>query len=263
MSESSQPSQPRELVTVALDLIRPDPRNANVLDPVTYKKVRDHIDKTKNYPPLIVRELPHSSRFYDKKSGGTQLMYLDGHHRSRMLMELGYEEATCDNWGEMADDTAGVYLVSTNGNMGDPDAMRLGALFHDVSATISLENLAAIVPYEVLQIQELVDLQQESFLVDIPQEVKPETLDEPDVATYRRYALFPKQERTVSMAMTHVMQDMEGQNKEGRALEELCVNYLSGLDPLEYGMLEARYQQELTTARESDPLEDDEGDEDE
>jgi hypothetical protein len=243
-----------ELGMVTLDTVRSDPRNANILPPEAYKKVRDHIAQTKNYPPLIVRELPTSSRFYDKKSGGVQLMYLDGHHRSRMLMQLGYEEAQMDNWGEVADDVAGLYLTSINYNTGEPDAMKLGALYHDISSTISLENISAIVPHDVSEVEQLIELQQESFMVTGYPTPNPEPQDEPDTAIHRRFTLYPKQDRPVAMALGHIMQSLEGNNKEGRALEMMSVDYLAGLDRNEFAALESQYLSELAGINEIDPL---------
>ncbi|WP_155300612.1 hypothetical protein [Deinococcus kurensis] len=238
---------------VHLAQVAADPRNPNRMPEDRYQKLKAHVRKTSNVPICIARILPPGSRFYDRARGGEQLMWLDGHHRARVLLELGEERGvkradltdTVEVWGEMPDDVAGLYLEVINNNTGSDDPMAKASLYADISQTLDMASIAAVVPDSLKDIEELIALRQDVYGVDLdelpPVENPADTLVEHETANIRRFILYPAQDKVVEMALDHVMTQLEGQNKPGRSLEMLAADYLGGLSEDDRVMLAQRW----------------------
>ncbi len=221
---------------LSYDQLLSDPRNPNRMPSDRFSAMRAHIEKTGNCPIPLARQLPHTSAYFQKKAGPVQHMLLDGHHRVRVLRELGFEIGPVDIWGEMSDADAGIYLLTLNRNVGEDDPMARASLITDIQKSISLSDIALVVPETMADLSALMDMRQVSLEITLGSD--PELAEpEPDViadvdnetAIPVRFALFPGQHKVVMMALLHIQGDMEGRNKPARALEEMSADFLSGL----------------------------------
>lgn len=227
-------------------LLQRDPRNPNRMPPERYDAMKRHVQASGRCPVPLVRQLPHTSKFFTRGGPAAQYMLLDGHHRVSALMDLGFETGPVDVWGEMPDDEAGVYLLTLNRNVGEDDPMRRAELFHDVGSSLDMKVIAGIVPESFDEITSLIEMR--AVALDI---APPEVFGEPEgdaapvlgdeTAIQQAFTLYPGQHKLVNMALLHLQQTMEGKNKPARALEELATEFLSGLEPSERTQAELLY----------------------
>jgi ParB-like chromosome segregation protein Spo0J len=130
---------------IALKLLDPDARSSNVCSSETVKKIRRNIERTKLYPPLIIR--PSGERF----------VLIDGHHRKQVLESLGYTEAECLIW-DICERDAHVALATLNTLRGTENLKKRAELLESLSQTISLDELAQLLPETSEEIQDLLKL---------------------------------------------------------------------------------------------------------
>src|SRR5262245_40077038 len=104
---------------IALDQLDDHPENANRMTPDALAKLRLHISRTGNYPPLIVRRSPACADRHQ---------ILDGHHRAKALRELGHTSAQCAVWDVQDDRRAAMLLLTLNRLHGEDDPRRRGTL---------------------------------------------------------------------------------------------------------------------------------------
>ena len=90
---------------IPITCLREHPRNANAMSAEALRTLRRHIGRSGRYEPLVVRPLP--------PEGDGQPVYqvLNGHHRLRVLRELGYAEVCCEVWP--VDDREALLLLAT------------------------------------------------------------------------------------------------------------------------------------------------------
>lgn len=243
----------KRVMRLPLGDIQDDPRNSNRFNGERFEKVKAHIKATGRYPIIIVRELPESSRYFNRKKPKPQYMALDGHHRKKILTANGAEYAEVESWGEMTDEAAGAYLLSLNTNRGDDDPLARAALVADVVPLTPVEDLALITPEDERGLQELLTLRQEHLNLEVETPSDPVKDDDKETAIAVRGVLYPAQFKSWWMALGHIMAGLEGQNKTGRAMEFMALDYLSGIEPAERDALERRYLQEVEGAPASAP----------
>jgi len=133
---------------IALNKLTAHPDNANRMPEDRLAKLTAHIERTGQYPPLIVREHPAEDGCYE---------ILDGHHRLRALERLGYEQANCDVWN-VCDDEATVLLLTLNRLQGDDDPQRRGALLAQLRERLDVPAMAKLVPEDAPGITKLIEL---------------------------------------------------------------------------------------------------------
>jgi ParB-like chromosome segregation protein Spo0J len=129
-----------KVTMISLERLHPHPKNSNVMAARTMKKLARHIEKTGRYEPLVVR--PHR-----RIAGDFQL--INGHHRAKILKQLGHAEAACLVW-EMDDEEA-LLLLATINRLGGEDApgKRL-SLLETLAESLrqSAKEMAALLPEE-------------------------------------------------------------------------------------------------------------------
>jgi hypothetical protein len=101
----------QQIVEIEISKLLPHPKNANVMSLGVMKKLRRHIEKTGRYEPLVVRRHPSVAGSYE---------LINGHHRKRVLEELGHERAACVVWE--LDDVETLMLLATINRLGGEDA---------------------------------------------------------------------------------------------------------------------------------------------
>jgi ParB-like chromosome segregation protein Spo0J len=130
--------------TLPLAALTPHPMNSNVVPDDQLTKLRDHIARAGRYPPIIVR--PHAGAY----------QILDGHHRARVLGELGHTTARCDIW-EVDDDEALVLLGTLNRLRGADDIVRRAALVDALAERLTADRLTRLLPESRDELDALLD----------------------------------------------------------------------------------------------------------
>jgi hypothetical protein len=122
---------------IALDHLDDHPENANRMAADALAKLKLHIIRTGNYPPLIVRPSPrHADRF----------QILDGHHRARVLRKLGHVTAHCAVWNVTDDHHAAMLLLTLNRLHGEDDPQRRGSLLAQLRREMPVAEMAELLP---------------------------------------------------------------------------------------------------------------------
>jgi ParB-like chromosome segregation protein Spo0J len=151
---------------IALDHLESHPENANRMPEELLCKLIEHIRRSGQYPPLIVR--PHApgrddaghgndSSMGGASGGGAKYQVLDGHHRLEALRRLGYVEARCDVW-DVDDERARLLLLTLNRLEGRDDPERRGELLRKLAEEMDAKVLADLVPDDAAAIEKLIAL---------------------------------------------------------------------------------------------------------
>ncbi|MBU1948031.1 MAG: ParB/RepB/Spo0J family partition protein [Candidatus Eisenbacteria bacterium] len=201
---------------VPLDDLIPHPLNSNVMTETMQEKLKAHIKRTGRYPYLIVRPHPDQPNRYQ---------VLDGHHRIDVLRELGHSEARCDVW-EVDDREANLLLATLNRLEGQDVPVRRAQLLHELLGSMSVDDLAGLVPETDRQIEEL------HALLEFPADEIAELLDEqaeqeekvlPRVLTF---VVTPDQEQTIEEAVELASDGTPGRDRKARGLTNLAKSYI-------------------------------------
>jgi len=202
------------LARVPLDLLRPHPANANVMDEEGLEKLAANITQEANYPPLVVRPHPEEPGCYQ---------VLDGHQRWQVLKHLRHEAALCYVW-PCDDHTALVLLATLNRLEGQDDPLKRAELLRELTHLASPEDLAQLLPESAALIRqslELLDLNLEELLADLERQA--------GAATGVRAITFVvtrEDEQAIEEAVQRVAADLEGTNRRGRAVGLIARRYL-------------------------------------
>jgi hypothetical protein len=138
----------KEIVSIDLDRLIGHPANPNRMTTVTLEKLKSHIERTGNYEPIIVR--PHRT-----SSGCFEI--LNGHHRIKVLKELGYTCADCVVW--QVNDEEALILVATLNRLGGSDEVhKKSALLRNLSRRFDTRALSKMLAESTQTIQRLLDL---------------------------------------------------------------------------------------------------------
>jgi ParB-like chromosome segregation protein Spo0J len=159
---------------IPLDQLRPHPENSNRMPPRLLEKLKDHIQRTGLYEPLVVRPINCELRNADtcgtaglSSRGGApeksptvaaatvphrpnatpHCLYqiLNGHHRAEVLRQLGHTHARCDVW-VVSDEDALVLLATLNRLEGRDDPAARAHLVAKLAGDRSPEDLARLLP---------------------------------------------------------------------------------------------------------------------
>lgn len=145
------------MTQLPLSRLDDDPRNPNVCLPETLAKLQANIQRTGLCPPLIVRPHPKTKHRY---------ILIDGHHRKQVLVALGWTEAPCQVWN-VDDKEAQLALATLNRLRGTDVPVKRAELLVSLTHTLSVDELAALIPESAGQIQDMVRwLQQDSAALE-------------------------------------------------------------------------------------------------
>ena len=205
---------------IPLEDLVPHPLNANVMPDDLREKLKAHIKRTGCYPFLVVR--PHPD-----ETGKFQV--LDGHHRIKVLKELGHTEARCDIW-QVNDREAKLLLATLNRLEGQDLPIRRAHLIHELLGEHNVDDLAGLLPETDRQIEEL------HALLEFPAEEIAAMLEEetaeaekvmPRVMTF---VVTPEQEETIEQAVELASDGVAGRDRKARGLANLARHYLGEKD---------------------------------
>ncbi len=136
------------LRTLPLAALDAHPENANRMAPRALEVLRRHVARTGRYEPLTVRP-----------ACGGRYQILNGHHRARVLRDLGHTQARCDVW-EVEDEEARLLLATLNRLEGRDDPTRRAALVARLAEGRSPRDLARFLPEPPDGIERLLALAQ-------------------------------------------------------------------------------------------------------
>jgi len=140
--------QIRQIEAVTMDRLIENPQNPNRMSDGTFRKLLGHIKRTGNYEPIIVRKHPGRQGCFE---------IINGHHRFRVLKELGLSQADCIVW--QVDDTETMLLLTTLNRLCGHDILeKKSELVRKLSARFSTKTLARMLPDSSRSIERLKDL---------------------------------------------------------------------------------------------------------
>jgi ParB/RepB/Spo0J family partition protein len=162
-----------EMREIELGKLRAHPMNSNVMAPGRFEKLVRHIERSGQYPPVIVR--PRKAG--DGEDGET-FEVLDGHHRWRALERLGRAAAMCVVW-DVDDAQALVLLATLNRLQGADDPRKRAAIIEELAATAAgrVSELAKVLPESVEELKRFLKVR-----AKLPRPVEPRGLGEMPVA---------------------------------------------------------------------------------
>ena len=204
------------LVRIPLDRLVPHPLNPNVMPDDLREKLKEHIQSSGRYPPLIVRPL---------ENGRFQL--LDGHQRADALRELGEESAWCCVW-EVSDEEALILLGTLNRLEGQDVPGRRAALIAELEAHHTLAQLARLLPEDEVQLEStlrLLDLDVDGLLQRLTEEAGRAAAAGPQLFSF---AIDAEYAPTVEEAIAQAASRCSDRNRRGQALVLLSQKYLEG-----------------------------------
>ena len=121
------------------------PDNPNSMDSECFDKLVEHIKRSGNYEPVIVRVHPD-------RNGDYQI--INGHHRTKALGQLGHTNANCIVW-DVDDDQGRVLLATLNRLNGTDSIVKRSKLVERLSRKIDMKALAAMLPENLKELQRL------------------------------------------------------------------------------------------------------------
>ena len=168
---------------IPLDRLRAHPLNSNVMPEPLLAKLTLHIERTGQYPPIIVREYEEDYQI------------LDGHHRVQALRRLEHTQAKCDVW-DVDDEGATLLLATLNRLQGSDDPLRRSALLADLRERSgrSAADLARWLPEDGERVERLLRLQAPPTIA-----MAPRPIGAMPVAVH--FFLLPDQRATLEMRL--------------------------------------------------------------
>jgi hypothetical protein len=142
---------------IKLDQLRAHPANSNVMPEHFLTKLANHIERTGQYPPLIVRPVIGNDNYDPPKTDCQSYQILDGHHRVAVLRRLEHDTAECVIW-EVEDREALLLLASLNRLQGQDDPRKRARLIGTLTEQHNLTALADLLPERRDQLKKLLEI---------------------------------------------------------------------------------------------------------
>jgi len=205
-----------EVVHLPVSELRPNPWNPNRMSLEMMHKLREYIRKEGLVEPLIVRRLPDHCQI------------LGGYHRWCICKdELGYTTVPCVVV-DMDDRRAKILTVNLNEMSGDPVPHLLAELIHDLNRETSLEDLQTMLPYELPELKDSLELLKlpDGLAQMVAEQAEKEAKEAPTVLTF-----VVDDAEVVERTIDAIAADIEGKNRRGRALVVLANEYLEQSRP--------------------------------
>ena len=130
-------TNPTRRLFVHTDIIDPrslifSPWNTNSVSPEDQRKLEQSLKRNGQFRPIIVREVAEG------------LQVIGGEHTTRAILNLGWDEISVYNLGEMSDRQAKEISVLDNGRYGHDDAIELATLMAEIG---EFEDLQTFMPF--------------------------------------------------------------------------------------------------------------------
>ena len=133
------------IIAIAIERLVPHPNSPNRMSKGNFAKLIRNIERTGRYEPLVVRP----------KGDGFQI--INGHHRWRVLQELGHKSVDVVIW-DIDDDETDILLATLNRLGGSNVLDKKLALLKRLNQRINARDLAKRLPHTAGQIERFVQM---------------------------------------------------------------------------------------------------------
>lgn len=138
----------KELTKIAIQKLIAHPENPNRMSKTNFEKLKNHIKRTGNYEPVIVRKHPKIEGCFE---------IINGHHRAEALKQNGETTADCIVW--QADDDETRILLTTLNRLGGKDELGLKIeIIKKLSEKYDAKELGKLLPDKKQAIERLKDI---------------------------------------------------------------------------------------------------------
>jgi ParB/RepB/Spo0J family partition protein len=190
--------------SIPLDKLDAHPDNPNKQSRVNFAKLVRNIERTGRYEPLIVRPSPD-------RAGCFQI--INGHHRCRALMRLGYKSADCVVW-DIDDEQTDILLATLNRLGGSDKLGKKLKLLKRLNKRFESGELAKLLPLKQRQIERLTSLK----IPSTPAEINAKSFANPMV-----FFLDDTQQQIVEDALSLAEKNCEEKTKAARKAAALAL----------------------------------------
>jgi len=192
---------------IQISLLLPHPENCNYMDANTLEKVKRHIMRTGNYEPLTVR--PHPV-----ENGKFQV--INGHHRLKVLKDLGHETVACTIWN-IDDDQTRLYLATLNRLAGKDIPERRAYLLEQLLQSFAIEDLSGLLPESQKELEELTRLAEMEVERFIRKDM-PSLNFELDIPVMLSFMFSEPEASRLNAALDYIVADEKGLSRGGALL---------------------------------------------
>lgn len=207
LNSSTLPADDR-LQGIALARLRAHPRNSNVMSEDRLELLRANIERSRNYPPLVVRPHPTELDCFE---------VLDGHQRLAVLVAMGAGTALCYVW-PCSDEDALLLLATLNRLEGADDPWRRAELLRELGEILPTEVLAELIPEDALAIEDALAM----LALGDEQESSERPARGLSDTTMLSFMVPTADAERVLEAVSARAASLVGRNRRGRALADLC-----------------------------------------
>jgi len=142
-----------EIQSIAVDRFVPHPDNPNRMSKGNFAKLVRNIKRAGRYEPLVVRPCPP-----DQVEGKPDyFQIINGHHRYKALVQLGYKAADAIVW-DIDDEQTGILLATLNRLAGSDVLDKKLALLKRLNMRLDTKELAKLIPQSARQIERLTNM---------------------------------------------------------------------------------------------------------
>jgi ParB-like chromosome segregation protein Spo0J len=196
---------------IPVEKLTPNPWNPNRMSDEMRAKLKAYIQREGFVEPLVVRPL----------DDGHQI--LGGFHRWRIAQDLGYRTVPCVVV-DLDDRRAKILSINLNEMKGQSLPSLLGALVHDLSRDLSLEDLETQLPYTLEELKDSLELLKipDGLASFLDAEAAKHGRERPTILT------FVVDDPDVVENAIEAVKVKNGIGTRGNALVELARNYLDG-----------------------------------
>lgn len=198
------------MTELPIDKLDPNPWNPNRMDSVRFKKLVAYLEREGFVVPIVVRP---------GKRGRYQI--IDGEHRYRAAKELGLPAVPCEVV-DLDDRRAKILTINLNRLRGEHAPAPTAALLHDLSMSLSAEDIASQTPYSRPEIEDyLALLQVPDTLLDLESEAAEHERNRGHVIS-----IACDNPALVEEALREAQERAGGEVSRGAALEAVCAAFL-------------------------------------
>jgi len=148
--------------SISIEKLVAHPDSPNRMSKGNLGKLTRNIKRTGRYEPLVVRPYPGRRGFFQ---------IINGHHRCRVLRELGYETAEAMVWD--IDDQEADMLLATINRLGGSDVLyKKLAVLSRLDQNMHSTEMAKVLPLSRTQIERLTKIDDRRLLPIKPAKVK-------------------------------------------------------------------------------------------
>ena len=137
-----------QVISVDVSLLIEHPENPNRMSKQQFVKLVEHLKKSGNYEPIVVRSHPYKTGFFE---------IINGHHRVKALKQLGHDKVDCVVW-KVDDDEVRILLGTLNRLHGTDIFEKKIHLINQLSKKYDAKELIKLLPDSKKQIVKIKEL---------------------------------------------------------------------------------------------------------